>query len=154
MMRPYIAGDAAKMDIREEDFMMPSAALDAVLQSPNTFGYTFVKEGRVGAVVGGVAMWEGVFQVFAMVNDRMKGHAVSFTEASVGLMASYAKEFSIHRMQCIVDPKIERNVKWVHYLGFHRESVMKGAALGGGDMEMYVKLFEVGHMTPLEVSHG
>lgn len=113
--------------------------LRAMLHSAFGNTHSFLVEDKVVAVVGASFLWDGVWQVWALVSTLIRNHGIFFTKHCKAILEESAKAFSVRRYNAIVDATNVEHIRWLRTLGFEYEYVMiKGSALGT-DIFGYVK---------------
>jgi hypothetical protein len=55
------------------------------------------------------------------------------------LLEKHSKEFSLHRIQTTIEPQF---IKWIEFLGFEKESILKQIKADKTDLFLYTKFYE------------
>lgn len=75
------------------------------------------------AVIGIMSIWSGVGEVWMLTTDKVDKHKEFFHSSTVELMTGIVKTLKLHRVQCTVDSRNEKAIRWMSKLGFEQEAV-------------------------------
>lgn len=140
-VRPYRLGDLEHIVRRPHDDFGPESWENTKQQCDEHPTYTFEDDGIPVAVIGCELIWTGVFNVWAIVSDQVRGSGLQLTKTAKELLEGHAKAAKAWRAQTVIKQDIPENIKWIELLGFKRESVMYRAAPEGTNLLMYVRYF-------------
>ena len=90
----------------------------------------------VVACAGVVEFWEGRAQVWALLSDQFPLYVKEIHRAVREFLHSY----HVARLECVVDPRHERALRWAKHLGFTFESAMPKYTPNGYIQHMMVRL--------------
>lgn len=90
------------------------------------------------ACAGIIPIWQGRAQVWSLLSEAIHGsvHRRGIHKA----VKSYIRDYRVRRLECTVDPRSARAVKWARTLGFHYEGTMTSYTPLGDTMDLYVRL--------------
>lgn len=132
------------MDLRPEEISGSSLAdakkriSELALQSTQALTYTY--DGRVIAAMGFILLWDGVIQGWVVPTLHVYTVPVGFAKTVKRYVEAVAETFKCHRFQTgsYVDPMHKR---WMEFLGFESEGVMKQFTPDKRDYENYARFF-------------
>lgn len=104
------------------------------------YSQTFMAGQDVVAIFGGILIWEGLFDVFAIISDKARYYPVEFHKKVKRMIDVYADVLKVRRMQFYVQSDYTEGQKWAKSLGFHKESTMEAFGPTGKDCDLYVRL--------------
>lgn len=88
------------------------------------------------ACAGVVPLWEGRAQVWSLLSSDLARYSFGVHRAVKRFLDGY----HVRRLECTVDPRAERAVRWARRLGFVYEGTMAAYTPQGHDMDMYVRI--------------
>lgn len=132
------------MDLRPEETM--GASLTVVkqrvseLSSQSVQALTYTYDGRIIAAMGFISLWDGVIQGWVVPTVHVYTVPVSFAKTVKRYIEAVAETFNCRRFQTgsYVDPLHKR---WMQFLGFESEGVMKQFTPDKRDYENYARFF-------------
>ncbi|CAB4213463.1 hypothetical protein UFOVP1451_45 [uncultured Caudovirales phage] len=81
----------------------------------------------------------GVGHVWVVPSVYCDTHKIFTYKTIKDLLEKHAKEFRLHRIQTTIEPKF---VKWIEFLGFKKESILKQVKADKTDLFFYTKFYE------------
>lgn len=87
------------------------------------------------AAAGVIQFWPGRAQVWSLMSWRLPEYGGIIHRHVV----RFLRQYSVRRLECIIDPRFPVSAAWAERLGFEFESRMKQYGYHGQDMDMYVK---------------
>ncbi len=91
---------------------------------------------QVIACAGVVELWKGRAQVWSLLSESMPRYRKTIHHA----VKSFLKGYRVKRLECVVDPRDDKAMRWAEHLGFHVEHRMRAYNPDGSDQLMYVRL--------------
>lgn len=88
--------------------------------------YTLIVNDQVIVCAGIIIMWPGVGTAWAVASPLIEKYAIAGSSAVLRGMRDIIIEHKLHRVQAPVYEHFERGIRWVEFLGFHREGLMFG----------------------------
>ena len=88
------------------------------------------------ACAGVIEFWEGRAQAWALLSAQFPQHVKSVHRA----VRQFLQGYDVARLECIVDPRDPRTVRWAEHLGFSYESTMPKYTPNGESQDMMVRL--------------
>lgn len=85
---------------------------------------------------GIMPLWNGRAQVWSLFSDLIHHYPKAIHRA----VKQYVDGYDVARLECTVDPRSDRAVRWAKRLGFHYESTMPKYTPIGTTMDMYVRI--------------
>ena len=134
--------DISLIAARKELVQADSVALSRMLDTSHGNCHTFLVGRQPVAIVGASRLWAGVWQVWAIVSNAVRGHGLYFTKGCKIILNSSAVAFKVRRYNAIVGTKDSEYIRWLNTLGFEYEYTMFGASPDGNDIHGYVKWVE------------
>lgn len=119
----------------------PIAALKFEALANSYQGATIFHDGRVLACIGFLEMWPGVFEVWAWPSIYVEQYATVYLRTVKEYVKSIEDTFKPHRLQsaALADDVHDR---WMTFLGFEKEGVMKEYSIDRQDYTMWAKTYE------------
>jgi len=99
--------------------------------------FTMVNSENIIASGGILPLWKGVGEAWIVSSDLVKHHWLSFARAVLLNLKKMEPEFE--RVQTTVDAEHEVSMKWVEWMGFRKEGLMK-KFIGGRDYWRYARI--------------
>lgn len=100
--------------------------------------FSAVSCGCIVGCAGIVPLWPGVGQAWAVLSDTALAHPVTLTRAVEREMRRIESDHGLHRIQATVAETHVSGRRWLAWLGFELEGLMRNYGHGGaGDFWMY-----------------
>ena len=141
-IRPMVIADLKQLHNINSAIVADEGALNHMLYSSKGNCHTFLVNGEPAAVVGASCLWEGVWQVWAMVTNEIRGHGLYFTKTCQLILDKSAKYYDVKRYNIIVDSTDKEHIRWAKLLGFQYEYTMVRASVYDTDVLGYVKFMK------------
>lgn len=87
-------------------------------------------------------MWDKVWSVSLLSSKRVSRHALSLVKELNRAMDTLVDYHNIRKLYTLMDTANEGYTRWIKFLGFSEEYVMKNAGPNGQDMAGYSKIME------------
>lgn len=139
IVRPWVKGDTAKVDIQEAQFYMKGASeIDADFSalSDKNLAWTFEHEGAILGVAVFMPMWENR-AIALMLFSRDAGKWFARIHKVV---MRFLESSGIRRVEATVDVDFQAGNRWIQMLGFEFEGLMKAYRPDGADMNLYARV--------------
>jgi len=112
----------------------------SVAAAGNVHAKTLVYRHKVLAIIGGDLLWDGVFQVWSVMDDHINELPVAFARCVKKVLNRYIIDLNLHRVQVDVRCGFPKAIKWVNFLGFKYEGIMQKYGPEGADYYRFVRL--------------
>ncbi len=100
--------------------------------------FSAVQEGYVVGCAGIVPLWPGVGQAWAVLSDTALSHPVILTRAAMRELQRIEEQLGLHRVQATVAEDHIEGRRWLAWLGFEVEGLMRNyGPEGEGDFWLY-----------------
>lgn len=119
----------------EQRWFAPVEGYGEMLQRSGR-GFTAFAGMDVVGCAGIMPLWNGRAQVWAMFSNLIQVYPVVIHKA----VKRYIDAYQVTRLECTVDPRSERAVRWARRLGFEYEGTMRKYTPIETDMDMYVRI--------------
>lgn len=90
----------------------------------------------VVACFGVIEFWPGRSQAWALMSDFFYLHVKAVHRSVRNIVKSY----KVDRLECVVDPRNDKTIRWAEHLGFEYESTMRKYTPGGDTQIMMVRI--------------
>ena len=91
------------------------------------------------AFSAGIVESLGVGTIWAITTPLVEKYPIWFTKASINMLNAGKDLYKLQRIQATVLKENKRAVKWIEFLGFQREGLMRKYV--GGDHYLYSRIF-------------
>lgn len=88
--------------------------------------YTAMINDQVIVCAGVMLMWPGVGTAWAVTSPLIEKYALAGSTAVMYGLRDIISEHKLHRVQAPVYEHFKRGIRWVEFLGFHKEGLMIG----------------------------
>lgn len=102
-------------------------------------GITCLVDDRVIFCCGLKRVNLGVGHVWVVPSVYCDTHKIFTYKTIKDLLEKHAKDFRLHRVQTTIEPEF---VKWIEFLGFKKESVLKRVKADKTDLFFYTKFYQ------------
>ena len=104
-------------------------------------------DGRVFGAAGIAVQYPAVGDAWAAPSQLVREHPMLYARTIRRILAKFAQDLGLHRIQTVVDPRIPAYMRWIEWLGFECETPkgMRRASFDGHDLMLYAKIMENGH---------
>lgn len=128
----------------EREYVIPylvDAYLTAVERLPHN--YSLIADGRIITCLGCLPLWDGVWQIWQLPSIYVKDYVRDYCRTVSGILETGAKAEKVWRAQTTA-PSDELHDRWMEFLGFECEGVMKEYSRIRQDHKMWARRFEYG----------
>ena len=129
-LRPFKIDDVFKVQL---DYELPREGRCSLVEHPNIDAFTLEDDDEILAVGGAHIMWPGVAEAWVLVSPSGKQHGRLFARYAKRRFEGMLKENSIRRMQATIHVTDEPAMRFVEWLGFEREGLMRKYGVEGED---------------------
>ena len=91
------------------------------------------------AFSAGIVESLGVGTIWAITTPLVEKYPIWFTKASINMLNAGKDLYKLQRVQATVLKENKKAVKWIEFLGFQREGLMRKYV--GGDHYLYSRIF-------------
>lgn len=124
------------LDVQEEQgWFAPTVSYGIQLRDAGPAFTAFAGLEVIGCA-GIIPLWNGRAQVWALLSDLVQVYPKAIHKA----VKSYIDGYDVARLECCVDPRSDRAVRWARRLGFEYEGTMRKYTPIGTDMDLYVRI--------------
>lgn len=141
-IRKFKVEDYLEIERRKFDMLTflhfpdPKAIATRLARGPS---YTMVNSEHVIASGGILPLWKGVGEAWVVSSDLVPKHYMAFVRTVVGQLNKITKDMSLDRVQTTVNVEHAVSIKWVEWMGFEREGLMR-KFIGGQDYYRYARV--------------
>ncbi len=126
---PFHVGHVMTMSIKSQDMNAISRAVPVhqMLEVQAMYGQaiTAIIHGRPAACFGSVRVWNGVEELWLLVEERTRKFPVLMTRAAKDFADYRVIAGNLHRLQVTVRSNDPRAIQWAKRIGFEQEAVLK-----------------------------
>lgn len=115
----------------------PPQGFEAELLS--SYSFTLRSENDIIAILTAKKLWEGVLTVALLPGTALPDHPVSVVKEVLRSLEAVTSFHDIRKVYTLMDSANPKFIRWIKFLGFSPEYVMKEAGPDGQDMIGYVK---------------
>ena len=141
---PYVPGDAASVtpqDAQLRDWPIDLRPHLAAMAAKGR-AFTLRADGRVLAIVGLLEVHRGAATGWAVMAQGCWGHMGELTR----IVRQYLDDQPYRRIDMLVRADFAAGHRWARRLGFAREATLRAWSPDGGDMVMFARFREAGHV--------
>jgi hypothetical protein len=124
-----------KLSPQQLEVRSKGVPLEIMLESQAKMGHaiTALLHGRPVACFGAVDIWDGVAEMWLLIEDRGRKYGKTLTRAAIGYRDFLVISKNLHRLQITVRCEDSRAAKWGQAIGFKIETTMKAYGPTGSD---------------------
>lgn len=101
---------------------------------------TFMYDGRILMCAGFLECWPGVCEVWSIPTIYAKQLPFQYGRTLKRYVEQIAKTFKYHRLQTVAVAD-DLHARWMQFLGFQKEGVLRQYTTGKLDYNMYARVF-------------
>ena len=136
-LRPFKIDDVLQVQL---DYELGREGRCNLVEHPNIDAFTLEDDEEILAVGGAHILWPGVAEAWVLVSPSGKKHGRLFARYAKRRFEGMLKENDIKRMQATIHATDESGMRFVEWLGFEKEGLMRKYGLQGED---YVRLARI-----------
>lgn len=130
---PFIPKHLARMNVKSD--ALKAASHPDMIPALERMGHTVLcEDGTVLAIIGAVPLIPGVCEVFVIASQEQEKYQIAFVKAVkkslFPLLEKYRRIQSVSKNDAF-------HLRWLTWLGFRAEGVMRKYGLNGEDMVMW-----------------
>jgi len=126
-------------DLREYDAAIEqNDYLNKLIRNSDSF-LLLDKEDKFVGAAGICQIWEGMGEAWLIASDRVKQNGLVFARAVRRGLLSIINTRNYHRVQTTVDNSFPEAIRFIEFLGFQKEGLMKAYSADKKDYWMYSK---------------
>jgi len=128
IIRKYVPDDYKKINRRNWDKISEARFPDKDVVAINLsrgYAYTMVCDEGIVACGGIIPLWKGVGEAWAITSELLNMYRLSFAKAARKLVDTAIKELELERIQAVVIEGHKDSIKWVEWIGFEEEGLMR-----------------------------
>ena len=141
---PFDVGHISLMDLRGDyidDVFTEKNGIDHLEECARIGdSFTLISEGRILCVGGIFPLWPGVGQVWLIPSVHGLAKPMVFVRHIKRMLNSMQETGKYHRVQAIISTQLTRGDRWIEYLGFTKEGLLRKYTPQGTDYFMYAKV--------------
>jgi hypothetical protein len=110
-------------------------SLEKIITAQAQLGHaiTGILHGRPFVCMGAVDLWDGVVEMWLLIEERGRKYGKTLTRAAIGYRDFMVISKNLHRLQITVRCDDSRAFKWAKAIGFETEATMKAYGPTGSD---------------------
>lgn len=128
-LRPYEEGDIEKLDPREMDLRVGGKdyikKIKENIEEKSDEVITVQKDGAIIAITGLMRTRPGKAEIWSITGTPVDTNKNLFGQASIIVVDYWIKKYDLHRLQANVHEEHTQSIKWLEWLGFEREGLMR-----------------------------
>ena len=136
-LRPVKIDDVLQVQL---DYELGREGRWNLVEHPNIDAFTLEDDEEILAVGGAHILWPGVAEAWVLVSPSGKKHGRLFARYAKRRFEGMLKENDIKRMQATIHATDESGMRFVEWLGFEKEGLMRKYGLQGED---YVRVARI-----------
>ena len=136
-LRPFKIDDVLQVQL---DYELGREGRCNLVEHPNIDDFTLEDDEEILAVGGAHILWPGVAEAWGLVSPSGKKHGRLFARYAKRRFEGMLKENDIKRMQAPIHATDESGMRFVEWLGFEKEGLMRKYGLQGED---YVRVARI-----------
>jgi len=136
-LRPFQIDDVFRVQL---DYEFSHESRRSLIEHPNIDAFTLEDDGEILAVGGAHIMWTGVAEAWVLVSPSGKKHGRLFARYAKRRFEGMLQENAITRMQATIHVTDESAMRFVEWLGFEKEGLMRKYGVDGDD---YIRVARV-----------
>ena len=124
-----------KLSPQQLEVRAKGVSLEVMIEAQAQMGHaiTALLHGRPVACFGAVDIWDGVAEMWLLIEERGRKYGKTLTRAAIGYRDFIVISKNLHRLQITVRCEDSRAAKWGQAIGFEIESTMKAYGPTGSD---------------------
>lgn len=141
-IRPYEEGDLEKIEPRDMDLKV--AGKDYIERIKKSIVRSEVltaqKDGEILAITGLILIHPGMAEIWSFTGKAADKCKVLFAQLSVMIVGFWIKKYNLHRLQANVYHEHTQSIRWLEWLGFEREGLMRKFGFLKDDFYLYARV--------------
>ena len=102
--------------------------------------YTGIQDGEILGIAGCVMMWKGVGDAYLIGTDRIEENSISVARTLKRGLKLIEDNLNLHRIQATVQEDYTISRRWVEWMGFKPEGVLKKFSPEEDNYVMYARV--------------
>jgi hypothetical protein len=144
-IQPYKVGDIGKLDPMPGAFDLYaqhdlSALVDTEQRPMHMNVITISKDGDPIAVICWYFMWEGVVELLAITDKKVKSNAIPFAKCMKEWMDAEILQKRIRRVQTTLRASFPQGQKWLSFLGMEQEGLLRKFCPDKVDCQLWARV--------------
>jgi len=137
--RKTLAMDVELVELRKGAYIgaVEKDFIRGILGAPGTYGYTYMEGGKVAGIIVGVPVTKGVLEICALLSEEITKHPIKFVKSCKILLDTVTDALRLHRLQCVCRADFPTAARFIEFMGFEKEGVLKKAAMDRSDLIMF-----------------
>ena len=99
-----------------------------------------IHNGHLVGCGGIIPLWDGVAECWLVGGWRLGSHKISAVRALTATLAHQVKKQQLRRLQAVVQADWDEAVRFVEFLRFKREGLLRGYGPDGSDHYVYARI--------------
>ena len=134
------------VDLAEDDEGNPGRQLVGAWKSmvdrsiAPALAWSGIHNGHLVGCGGIIPIWDGVAECWLVGGWRLGTHRLSAVRALTATLARQVKEQQLRRLQAVVRADWDEAVRFVEFLRFQREGLLRGYGPDGSDHYVYARI--------------
>jgi hypothetical protein len=140
---PYVFGDSRKIKPKKvfEGFNLINQKVEECSKDSTSLIYTFSVEGEPIAVIGASRIFEGVYEIWSVLSEKVRDHKFSFLKKVLSLLDFGHFNLGIYRYQMNVREGHPDVLKWAAALKMKCEGLMEKFGPDKANYFMFARVY-------------
>ena len=141
-IRPYEEGDIDKIIPRDMDLRLAGPDYKEKIRKNVEKGETITaqKDGEILAITGLVMICPGMAEIWSFTGKAIDRYKILFAQASILVVDFWIRKYKLHRLQANTHIEHVTSIKWLEWLGFEREELMRNFGVSAEDFYLYARI--------------
>ena len=141
-IRPYQEGDIDLIVVREPDLTFAGKDYkDTIKKNISVSETVTVQANEEILAIAGLAMISArVGEAWSITGEPVQRHKIVFAQASIVLFNYWINKHNLQRVQAVVQEDYAKSIKWLEWLGFEQEGLMKKFGVSGENFYRYARI--------------
>ena len=101
--------------------------------------HTVMQDGEIVNVTGCIIAWKGVADVYLIGSDKIEEHKIFVARSVMTALYMVEQAFKLHRVQATVKEDYTSARKWMEWMGFKNEGILKNFSPERENYVMYAR---------------
>ena len=123
----------------ETKYHFPDSSKMAFTSETAMVAYTGLMNNGIFAIGGVYQLWQGVAEAFFIMSAKAYDKPFTAAKYSRAMLDHIQEENQFNRLQASVNCNDEEAVRFINWLGFENEGIMKKYGLDGSDYYRYAR---------------
>ena len=141
-IRPYEEGDIDKIIPRDMDLRLTGPDYKERIRknAERSETITVQKDGEILAITGLVIIHPGMAEIWSFTGKAIDKYKILFAQASIMVVDFWIRKYNLHRLQANTHVEHATSIKWLEWLGFEREGLMRKFGASAENFYLYARI--------------